>query len=63
MRFIQTDAAMNPGNSRGPLFLADKVIGVNTQKIVAKDVSGLNFAVHYGEVIEFLEANGFKIEK
>ena len=63
VRYIQTDAAVNPGNSGGPLFLGDKVIGVTSQKVVAKDVSGLNFAVHYGEVIEFLEANGFQFGK
>ena len=63
VRFIQTDASISPGNSGGPLFLADKVIGVNSQKLVAKDVSGLNFAVHYGEVIKFLEANGFHFGK
>ena len=58
VRMIQTDTAISPGNSGGPLFLGDKVIGVNTQKNTAKGVEGLSFAVHYGEVKEFLEKNG-----
>lgn len=52
--FIQTDAPVNEGNSGGPLFLGDKVVGVNTQG-VRKDVAeGLNFAVHYSEAVSFL---------
>lgn len=58
VRMIQTDTAISPGNSGGPLFLGDRVIGVNTQKNTAKGVEGLSFAVHYGEVKEFLERNG-----
>ncbi len=50
--FIQTDAAINPGNSGGPLFFNDKVVGVNTQGL--KKAEGLNFAVHYSEVIDFI---------
>lgn len=52
--FIQTDAPINPGNSGGPLFLGDKVIGVNSWKMTGEDVGGLNFSVHYSEVIDFL---------
>jgi serine protease Do len=63
VRFIQTDAAINPGNSGGPLFLNDQVIGVNTQKVAAVNIEGLNFAVHYGELLGFLEANSIKLEK
>jgi len=54
---------MNPGNSGGPLFLNDKVIGVNTQKLAAVNVEGLNFAIHYGELLEFLEANNIQPER
>ena len=62
VKFIQTDAAMNEGNSGGPVFLNEKVVGVSTQKLAAVNVEGLNFAVHYGEVLQFLEANQVKPE-
>ena len=58
IRFIQTDTAINPGNSGGPLYLGDLVIGVNTQKLAATELEGLSFAIHYSEVIKFLEKHG-----
>jgi serine protease Do len=53
--FIQTDAAINHGNSGGPLFMGNKVIGVNTQG--RTDGQNLSFAVHYSEVQTFLREN------
>ena len=52
--FIQTDAAINPGNSGGPLFYKDRVIGVNTQGLHKDTSEGMNFAVHFSEVQNFL---------
>ena len=52
--FIQTDAAINPGNSGGPLFYKDKVVGVNTQGLHKDTTEGMNFAVHFSEVNQFL---------
>lgn len=61
--FIQTDVSINQGNSGGPLFLGRKVVGVNTQGGPANRVEGLNFAVHYSEVLDFLRENlsGFRV--
>ncbi len=53
--FIQTDAAINKGNSGGPLFLGNKVVGVNTQGLSKKTSEGMNFAVHFSEVQDFLK--------
>ena len=52
--FIQTDVAVNPGNSGGPLLLDNKVIGINTQKLVDMQVEGIGFALHYTEIARFL---------
>ncbi|WP_419780788.1 S1C family serine protease [Maridesulfovibrio sp.] len=63
IRYIQTDAAINPGNSGGPLFYKNKVVGVNTWKRIDPDVDNLAFAVHYAEVMRFLDQYGIKYRK
>ncbi|MFW6066730.1 MAG: S1C family serine protease [Myxococcota bacterium] len=54
---IQTDAAVNPGNSGGPLVNAKgRVIGVNTAILSRSGAShGIGFAVPSNEVRRFLE--------
>jgi len=48
--WIQTDAAINSGNSGGPLLnLAGEVVGINTQKASIVGVEGLGFAVSIQE--------------
>jgi len=53
--FVQTDAAINPGNSGGPLFYETFVIGINTQGLKKNETEGLNFAVHYDEIKNFIK--------
>ena len=42
---IQTDTAINPGNSGGPLFYKNKVIGINSQKLIGDNVSNIGYAI------------------
>lgn len=50
---IQTDAAINEGNSGGALVdLSGKVIGINTMKISDMGVEGLGFAIPVNHVVE-----------
>jgi len=59
MRFVQSDVAVNPGNSGGPLFEGAYVIGVNDWKLAATELEGLSFAIHISEVRKFLKKHGF----
>jgi S1-C subfamily serine protease len=53
--WIQTDTPIHPGNSGGPL-LNDRgeVIGIHTQKLVKKNVTGMGFALSATELLEVL---------
>lgn len=42
---IQTDTPINSGNSGGPLFKGNKVIGINSKKLVGNNVSNIGYAV------------------
>ena len=55
--FIQTDAAVNPGNSGGPLFnTKGQVIGVNSQIFSASgSFAGLSFAIPSDVVVDIVE--------
>jgi len=53
--WIQTDTPINPGNSGGPLLnRRGEVIGINTQKIVKKNVTGIGFALSATDLLEVL---------
>jgi serine protease Do len=53
--WIQTDTPINPGNSGGPLLNArGEVIGINTQKLIKKNVTGIGFALSATDLLEVL---------
>jgi serine protease Do len=54
IEFVQTDTPISPGNSGGPLFLKDSVIGVNDWVRVDKASQNLNFSVSYNEIQAYL---------
>ena len=53
--WIQTDAPINPGNSGGPLLNSrGEVIGLNTQKVIKKNVNGIGFALSSSDLLAVL---------
>ncbi len=54
MSVIQTDAAINSGNSGGPLANSNgEVIGITNMKLVSDGVEGIGFAIPIGDAIEY----------
>lgn len=55
IKYLQTDAAINEGNSGGPLFNSrGEVIGINTAKM-SEDVQGIGFAIPINRLKEKLD--------
>lgn len=63
LTLIQTDAAVNPGNSGGALLNSEgKVVGIVNAKISETDVEGLGFAIPINDakpILEQLKENGY----
>jgi serine protease Do len=52
---LQTDAAINQGNSGGPLVNANgEVIGINTAKLFASGVEGMGYSLPINEALAIL---------
>lgn len=61
-KFIQTDAAINTGNSGGPLLNdAGEVIGVNSYKM--SDAEGIGLAIPIDVVVSFLETGEIELNE
>ena len=57
MNVLQLDAAVNPGNSGGPLCdVSGKVIGIISLKIVQDEVEGMGFAIPIEDAIKYATA-------
>ena len=56
MKVMQIDAAVNPGNSGGPLCdVSGKVIGVISLKIVEDTVEGMGFAIPIEDALKYAD--------
>ena len=63
---IQTDAAINPGSSGGPILNANgEVIGINNMKLITNGVEGMGFAIPIEEASAYADAiiNGKNITR
>jgi serine protease Do len=57
VHYVQTDVAMNPGNSGGPLINArGELLGMNT--MILQGAQGIGFAIAVGHLAEFMEQDG-----
>lgn len=56
MTLIQTDAAVNPGNSGGAMLDADgMLIGIVSSKIVSEEYEGIGFAIPVNTAVDVVE--------
>ena len=54
--YIQTDAAMNPGNSGGALLnMNGEVIGINSAKLASTEVEGMGYAIPISRVSDIID--------
>lgn len=56
MKVLQLDAAVNPGNSGGPVVNAKgEVIGICTMKLIKEEIEGMSFAIPIETAKKYLE--------
>lgn len=56
VKVLQTDAAISPGNSGGPLVnLAGDVIGITSLKLVDDEVEGMGFAIPIEDAMNYVD--------
>ena len=56
MNVMQTDAAINSGNSGGPIANANgEVIGITNMKLASSSVEGMGFAIPIEKAVEYAE--------
>ena len=54
---IQTDAALNPGNSGGALLnMNGEVVGINSAKLASTEVEGIGYAIAISDVTDTIES-------
>ena len=54
MKVLQIDAAVNPGNSGGPLCdVSGKVVGIISLKIVKDEIEGMGFAIPIEDALKY----------
>ena len=57
MKVLQTDAAISPGNSGGPLLdVNGAVIGINSLKLVKDEVEGMGFAIPIEDALTYAKS-------
>ena len=56
VNLIQTDAAINPGNSCGALLnMEGEVVGINSAKLASTEVEGMGYAIAISDVTDILQ--------
>lgn len=66
LKVLQTDAAINNGNSGGPLCNANgQVVGITNMKLASSAIEGMGFAIYIEDAVQYAEMfiNGKTIQR